>query len=204
MANPEETDAFTEGLNNALEQFQEVDETVDAGSQDAEGKGESETQVLTREKLEEVSGRKFESDEDFLKHYENLKKLVGDQDLAKERKEKASPKADDKLSVLEQELAQMKKDGAKKDFLIENPVAKEYIDIVEAYAEKHNLPLNEAWTSKFQTIAETSQKGRVITNKNRITPVQSQRITELAQGARQGDTKAQESLVMETIFGNKS
>lgn len=184
----------------------EIDESIESifdetGDTDVEGKGEAE-QTLTREAIEKVAGRKFESDEDFLKHYENLKKLVGDQELAKERKAaktEEKPKSDDKLSALEQELAQMKKENVTKDFLLEVPTAKEHLDLVEAYAEKHGISLSEAWTSKFAKFTESSQ-GRTVINKNRITPVQSQQIASLADQARKGDQSAQDALINELVW----
>lgn len=203
MANPEDTDVFTSALSDVLEPFQNTEELAETGSQDAEGKDESVSQAdnLSLSELNTILKREFTSKEEALKSIEGLKNLVGDQELAKERKEKAkNSQSDDKLTTLEQELAELKKANTTKDFLIEAPDAKEYLDVIEAYAEKQGITLNEAWTSKFQPLVETSQKGRVLTNKNRITPVESQEINNLAKVARQGDTKAQEDLVMKTIY----
>lgn len=196
MDKPETTDVVPEEVDTSFDDIFE-----ETGSEDVEGKGDEETKSLSREQIEKIAGRTFESDEDFLKHYENLKNLVGDQELAKERKEKKAeaekPKGD--TPDVAQELAQLKKDIAKKDFLLDNPSAKEYMDVLEAYADKHGMPLQEAWEKRFSAIAETSQR-KVVINKNRINPVQSQQITSLAAEARKGNQAAQDALINELVW----
>lgn len=191
---PEVTDAETE-IDESIENIFE-----DAGDTDVEGKSE-EAKNLSREQLEKVAGRKFESDEDFIKHYENLKNLVGDQELAKERKAKKEEPKVDKLSEMEQKLARLEKESITKDFLLATPTAKEHLDLVEAYAEKHGLSLSEAWESKVSKLAESSQS-RTVINKNRITPVQSQRVVDLAERAKTGDQNATDELI-NTLVWNK-
>jgi len=195
--NPEATDAtelddiFSDEVETKTE---DKPEDLGAGAKDVLGK--SEVANLTLEELNNISGRKFESKEDYIKHYENLKKLVGDQDLAKDRKvKKETP---DKVSELEKEIAEMKKSGTIKDFLLEQPTAKEHLDLVEAYAEKHGLSLSEAWNTKFANLVESSQKN--VINKNRINPIQPQQITNLADRARGGDESAQDALINELVW----
>lgn len=189
---PEVTDAETE-IDESIENIFE-----DAGDTDVEGKGE-EAKNLSREQLEKVAGRKFESDEDFIKHYENLKNLVGDQELAKERKAKKEDTKVDKLSEMEQKLARLEKESITKDFLLATPTAKEHLDLVEAYAEKHGMSLSEAWESKVSKLAESSQN-RTVINKNRITPVQSQRVVDLAERAKTGDQNATDELINTLVW----
>lgn len=189
---PEVTDAETE-IDESIENIFE-----DAGDTDVEGKSE-EAKNLSREQLEKVAGRKFESDEDFIKHYENLKNLVGDQELAKERKAKKEDTKVDKLSEMEQKLARLEKESITKDFLLATPTAKEHLDLVEAYAEKHGLSLSEAWESKVSKLAESSQS-RTVINKNRITPVQSQRVVDLAERAKTGDQNATDELINTLVW----
>jgi hypothetical protein len=189
---PEVTDAETE-IDESIENIFE-----DAGDTDVEGKSE-EAKNLSREQLEKVAGRKFESDEDFIKHYENLKNLVGDQELAKERKAKKEDTKVDKLSEMEQKLARLEKESITKDFLLATPTAKEHLDLVEAYAEKHGLSLSEAWESKVSKLAESSQS-RTVINKNRITPVQSQRVVDLAERAKSGDQNATDELINTLVW----
>lgn len=187
-----------------------ADETTDesienlfeeTGDTDVEGKSE-EADTLSLDEINSTLKREFKTKEEALKSIDGLKRLVGDQELAKDRKEKKeAPKNDDKISALEQELAQMKKDNATKDFLLAVPTAKEHLDLVEAYAEKHGMSLSEAWEAKFAKFTESSQ-GRTVINKNRITPVQSQKISSLAEQARKGDQSAQDALINELVWKN--
>lgn len=172
------------------------DETTEAGNTDVADK--SELNRLSLDELNTRAGRKFETKDDFFKHYDGLKSLVGDQELAKQRKEKKETVVKDDATA--KELAELKKDLAKKDFLIEKPTAKELLDVVEAYAEKNNLTLSEAWEAKFK-FAETSQgvQNTNITSKNRIAPVHSQRISELSKGASTGDEASQHALIKEML-----
>lgn len=191
---PESADVVTEGVDESIENIFE-----ETGESDVEGKG-GVADILSLEEINSTLKREFKTKEEALKSLDGLKRLVGDQELAKERKEKKEePKEDDKLSALEQELAQMKKDSVTKDFLLEVPAAKEHLDLVEAYAEKHGMSLSEAWGTKFAKFTEPSQN-RAVINKNRITPVQSQQIASLADQARRGDPDATASLINELVW----
>lgn len=195
---PVDSDATQEAADESIESIFE-----EAGETDVEGKGETEeTNTLTLDDINGILKRDFKTKEEAMKNLDNLKRLVGNQELARERKEKKEePKSDDKLSVLEQELAQMKKENATKDFLLAVPAAKEHLELIEAYAEKHGLSLTEAWEKKFTKFTESSQ-GKTVINKNRITPVQSQQIATLADRARKGDQSAQDELVAEMVWKN--
>lgn len=156
---------------------EEIDELFEEeGKDDVEDKGE-----LSLEELNKVSGREFKSKEEYLKHYENLNKLVGDQTLAKQRKEQKEKKVE--VNETAQELAQLKKDLAKKDFLLDTPTAKPFIEPLEAYAEKHGISFEEAWNSdSFRLIAESSQRvGKKLTTNNKIAPARSKEIDRLQQ-----------------------
>lgn len=185
-------------------EMESYEETVETGTEDVEGKGENSFDGLSLEDLNKISGRKFESKDEALKHYENLNSLVGDQEIAKLRKEADAKKSEksekiDKLAALEAELAQMKQESTRDKFLVKNPTAAGLVDVIEAYAEKNNLTLDEAFDQKFKDLADSSQR-KVINQTNRQTPVQSQKVTELAEKARQGDPRATESLVGEMIW----
>lgn len=194
--NNKPTDADVSEDSNLEDIFDENEK----GDTDVADKGE--LNKFSLDELNNISGRKFETKEDFFKHYDGLKNLVGDQELAKQRKEKAAEEKNDKKPAEDstaKELAELKKDLAKKDFLLEKPTAKEFIDVVEAYAEKNNITLSEAWESKFK-FAETSQNvQKNIISKNRIAPVHSQRISELAKGARTGNEQSQNELIKEVL-----
>ena len=198
--NPEDADTsdFEEifaddSTDETVVENQEAPKKQEEGTEDVLGKGEVEE--LSLDELNKASGREFKSKEAYLKHYKNLNKLVGDQDLAKKRKETKS----EEIDPTAKELAELKKDLAKKDFLLETPTAKEFLDVVEAYAEMNDMSLSEAWEAKFTGIAESSQSKNII-NKNRTNPVQSQKISELAKLARSGDQDAQDELIEATVW----
>lgn len=173
---PLDTDTSEDNVEEES-QDESIDELFEEeGGDDVEGKGE-----LSLEELNKISGREFKSKEDYLKHYENLKKLVGDQDLAKKRKEAKEVKKEDNVDKTAQELAELKKDIAKKDFLIETPTAKPFIEPLEAYADRQGVSLEEAWNSEsFQLIAESSQRtGKKLTTNNKIAPARSKEIDRL-------------------------
>jgi hypothetical protein len=174
-------------------------EETPAGTEDVENTSDQ----LTLEELSKTLGREFKSKEEALKHAENLKKFSGDQEAIKERKaQKELEKKTVEEKTLKEELEQVKKDLAKKDFLVESPTAKDYLDIIEAYAEKNGITLVEAWNSeKFKPIAEASMRvqKQVITN-NRITPVQAQTVNKLVEEVKTtGSDDAKIKLVKEYL-----
>jgi hypothetical protein len=175
---PLETDTSEDNVEEESTEDESIYELFEEeGGDDVEGKGE-----LSLEELNKISGREFKSKEDYLKHYENLKKLVGDQDLAKKRKEVKQEEAKkEEVDETAKELAQLKKDLAKKDFLIETPTAKPFIEPLEAYADRQGVSLEEAWNSEsFQLIAESSQRtGKKLTTNNKIAPARSKEIDRL-------------------------
>lgn len=200
MEQTQQTDAVDElfeedSAGAADDTNKEVDEK--AGQEDVAGKGDS----LSLEDLNKTFGREFKTKEEALKHAENLKSFAGDQEAIKERKaqkelEAQKKKGQDALTRVET----LEKEIAKKDFLIETPTAKQVIEPLEAYAEKHNISLSEAWSSEaFKPIAEASQKiSKAPVTNNRITPIQSKTIEKLKEEvAKTGSDEAKISLVTE-------
>ena len=185
-ANPESTDSSVEVL---------FEDKAPEGNEDAQGKGEG---TLSLDELNTLAGRKdnpFKTKEEFVKHYGNLKSFVG---------KRTEPKPD---TSTKEELAQLKKEIAKEKevntLLSEAPTAKEHLDIIEAYAEKNGITLIEAWKSdKFKLFAESSQRKKILTTNNRISPLQSKNIQELSEQAKNGSEKAKNELVSEW-FGKK-
>ena len=157
---------------------------------------EEEKAELSLSDLNTLSGREgdnaFTSKDDFEKHYQNLKSLVGDQEAIKARKEQVAPEPGvaEKLADLENRLAE-------KDFLGDNPGAKDNLDLVKAYADANKLSLSEAWEKTSDKFA-TSGDSKLITNQ-RINPVKSADTAKLAEAARTGDTNAQERYVAELL-----
>ncbi len=193
---PVDTDVVTETADESIESIFE-----ETGDTDVEGKGEgADMSTLSLDDINSVLKRDFKTKEEALKSLDGLKRLVGDQELAKERKEKKTETKSD----VDERIARLEKQLEVKDFLLEVPTAKEHLELVEAYAEKQGITVSEAWNSKFAKFAEPSQtkgeQGKTVINKNRITPVQSQRISSLAEQARKGDSQAQDALINELIW----
>lgn len=193
---PVDTDVVTETADESIESIFE-----ETGDTDVEGKSEgADMSTLSLDDINSVLKREFKTKEEALKSLDGLKRLVGDQELAKERKEKKTETKSD----VDERIARLEKQLEVKDFLLEVPTAKEHLELVEAYAEKQGITLSEAWNSKFAKFAESSQtkgeQGKTVINKNRITPVQSQRISSLAEQARKGDSQAQDALINELIW----
>jgi hypothetical protein len=201
MEQTQSTDAVENESNEESEGAS--DESVDeifndkAGQEDVAGKGDS----LTLEDLNKTFGREFKTKEDALKHAENLKSFAGDQEAIKERKaqkelEGEKKKGQDAISRVEK----LEKEIATKDFLIEMPTAKPVLEALEAYAEKQNISLSEAWSSEaFKPIAEASQRiSKAPVTNNRLTPIQSQTIDKLKEEVKKtGSDTAKINLVTE-------
>ena len=138
-----------------------------------------------------------------MKHYKHLNSLVGDQKrIETERKAKDAESKLSELDKLRAEMNALKQDNTKKEFLLANPGAKDKIELVEAYADKHSLPLEEAWTKiadKF-AISTSNEDSYGVRPKQRITPTQSQNIAELTEAARRGNSDAQDALIQETLL----
>lgn len=201
MEQTQQTDAvedyFQEDSDGASEESKEVIDNTKAGQKDVQGTGDS----LSLEDLNKTFGREFKTKEEALKHAENLKSFAGDQEAIKERKaqkelEEQKKKGQDALTRVET----LEKEIAKKDFLIETPTAKPVLEALEAYAEKHNISLSEAWSSEaFKPIAEASQRiSKAPQTNNRISPIQSQTIEKLKEEVKQtGSDTAKIKLVTE-------
>lgn len=167
-----------------VEETEDLEELFDEEGQE-DVVSESDVENLSLEELNNLAGRKdnpFKSKEDFQKHYSNLKSFVGKK---KEKEEEKPQKVAEDLSTKE-ELAQLKKDLAREKFLSNQPTAEDVVDVVEAYAEKNNITLDEAWESKFTKFADAGKKTPV--NTNRIAPAQSKRISQLAEKVRTTDS----------------
>jgi hypothetical protein len=156
-----------------------------------------------------LSGREgdnaFKSKDDFEKHYQNLKSLVGDQEAIKARKDKPESgeeaKAESKDDDVRKELEMLKSNLAEKEFLAENPDAKDKLDIVQAYADKNGLDLAKAW-DKLADKFTASGDSKLITNQ-RINPVKSADRQKLIENARSGNSNYQEQYVAEMLGTDK-
>jgi hypothetical protein len=184
----------------------------EAGTTDVEGEGNGGADTLDLTTFSKLAGREFTSNEDLIKHYKGLNSLVGDQKIAELRKlEEAgksgtqnAPAGDDDLKA---RLETMEKTLVKKDFLLDTPTAREYLDLVEAVSEKKGISLIEAWKeieTKVQTSQGQSNGQTPLIGKNRVTPPDDNaRMNELAALTSKGDQAAASELVMATVFGKR-
>lgn len=186
------------------QQTQAADDLADlfdeSSTTDAESTG---GEPLTLSEINEISGRKFSSKEEALKHYKHLTSLVGDQKrIETEKKAKEAEKALTEKEKLAERIAELERENTIGKFLMAHPTAKESLEVVEAYAEKKGLTLEEAWknvSGKF--VPEAKEDDEVgIKSKQRITPVQSQNIASLKEQALRGSDEAQEALIKEVIW----
>jgi len=164
---------------------------------------EENVQELSLAELNELAGREgnrsFKNKEDFFNHYNNLKSFVG-----KAKKEPKSEKVEkvDEVSALKARIDAMEASAKREGFLSSNPEVKDKLDIIEAYAEKNGISLEDAWKAKQElfTNGETSSVG--IKSVNRVLPVSSGKdLQQLEARARQGDDKAQVELVARMLHG---
>lgn len=182
----------------------------EAGTTDVEGEGNGGADTLDLTTFSKLAGREFTSNEDLIKHYKGLNSLVGDQKIAELRKlEEAgksgtqnAPAGDDDLKA---RLETMEKTLVKKDFLLDTPTAREYLDLVEAVSEKKGISLNEAWKeieTKVQTSQGQSNGQTPLIGKNRVNPPDNAgEIQSLTQRAQAGDEAARMELVQKTVYG---
>ncbi len=175
-----------------------VQTILEGGENENVDASQSKVESLSLDELNVKAGREgeqaFKTKEDFFKHYENLKSFVG---------KKQEPAKSEDVSTKE-ELAQLKQELAKEKFIGNTPTAKQAISVLEAFAKDRNMSLDEAWSSdEFKSIAEAfstkGDNGKTVITNNRINPVQSQRISELATSARTGDSASAEALVKEVL-----
>jgi neutral trehalase len=183
---PLDTDVVEESQDN------ELDDLFEAGDEDVQKDAAG---TLTLEELNELSGRNFTSKDDFFKHYGNLKSFVG-----KKVEPKEAPKADNQVDVLK-EIAELKQTIAEKDFVSDNPGAKEHITLIRDISKARGVSLSEAYESVKDIVESASayKKEREIgvNSKQRINPMQSQKLNKLIQNVKTGDARSEEALVDE-------
>jgi len=191
---PLETDESQEPTTE--EQSDQLEELFDEPGQEEVGK------QFTLDELNEMAGRKenpFKSKEEFLKHYTNLKSFVG----KKQEASKEQPKPDmDKLAALEAEIQLSREER----FVEKNPLAKDHIEKIRAFAQSKGQTLQETYDKDFKELLEAEaaikkETGIGVKSKSRISPLQVQKINKLAEAAKLGDDAAQHELVKEVMKG---
>lgn len=190
-----------------MQQTQTADEFDELfeDSSDTDAGSDGEELALTLSELNSISGRKFSTKEEAIKHYQNLNSLVGDQKrIETEKKAKEAEKAMTEKEQLATRIAELERETKVDKFLLANPGAKESLEVLEAYAEKKGLTLDEAWkniSGKFASATKEDDEDEVgVKSKQRITPVQSQQIADLSKAASSGSSDAQEELVKQLIW----
>lgn len=196
----------TNGDVGNLETLNEV--LAESGQEDVGGEDASAPNL---EEINRITGRNFNSLEDFEKHYNNLNSLVGDQkrvENEKKAKELESLKSQNSPE-LQERLDRLEAIIAEKDFIRENPTAEKALDLVKAVAKAKGVSLEEAWTNEVKDVAESAyaykeEKEIGVRSKNRIIPAQAKKVQELANQIRQtGSDEAKEALVGEWLGLNK-
>lgn len=190
---PEQTDSISEeSLEDVTSQ---VDDLFVEGETDAP---ETAVETLSLEEINALApaGREFKSKEEFAKHWKNLVHFTGKVNSdAKPVAPKAESNQDvyNRLSAMEQRIEQ-------KEFLADNPLAKDHLEVVKAVAKDKGTTLEEAWTTHVKATAEAAaeaKKGRNVgvNSKTRISPQVSERMKATEDAARQGNPQAQDELV---------
>lgn len=169
------------------------EEDDQAGSEDV---ASQEPEGLNLEKLKEITGRDFKDEEDFQKHYKNLNSYVG----KKVQSEKASPKVDPDLVDKLAEIDELKDYVMERDFLDDNPDAKDSLDLVKAYAKDKDISLAEAWEKGGIDKLVEANKAREneleigVKSKNRLNSSEVKKIGNLAKKVEGGQATDQERL----------
>ena len=186
---PEETDE--ESQETQEEESQETESQTqesqeESGSEDVAGRA---AEALTLEELNETVGRKFDSKEEFKKHYKNLNSFVGDQKRVKTEKEKE--KLSEEKDQLAERLERLEGEMKTKDFLADNPDAKDSLDLVKDVANSRNISFQEAWDNHLKDTV-TNAKAREneleigVKSKNRLNTSQAKKYNSLAKKAQEG------------------
>jgi len=192
---PLETDveeAEEETSDNSDDLFEEEAEADQTGSKDV---ASEEPEGLNLEKLKEITGRDFKDEEDFTKHYKNLNSYVG-----KKVKSTKTPKNDPDLVTKLAEIDELKDYVMQKDFLTDNPDAKDSLDLVKAYAKDKDLSLAEAWEKGGISKLVEANKAREdeleigVKSKNRLNSSEVKKIGKLAEKVESGTASDEERL----------
>lgn len=183
---PEETDAFE--VEESTDENQSADESLEDLFEDEAGEADvvsdaPDADAVFKAELEKISGRTFKDAEDARKHYKNLTSFVG------KKAEPEAKKSVDPLSASMDRIQALEARLEEKEFLAENPQAKEHLKIVRAVAKDKGVTLAEAFNDVKDVIDSASayKKEREIgvSSKNRINPQQEKKLQQLANKARE-------------------
>lgn len=213
MDKPLETDPedlFEDESEDAVEDQQVADPSDDNSEEadenvqgDEEGKEESDALTLSREDIEQMTGRKFESKEDFQKHYKNLNSFVGKKTEKKRSTKKSAESQSDANQELLTRLEALEQERQTEKFLNNKPQeAKDNLDLIQAYADAKQISLEDAWEEK-KSLFVAAEDVNDIKSTNRIVPIQKKDLKRLEQQAKNGSVAAQEQLVRQMLHSDE-
>jgi len=192
---PLESDTDDEILDDDFE-LEEDKEQQDETSVGATKDVDATQEFLT--KVSEIAGRKFETIEDYEKHYKNLSSFVGKKvEPAVSARKPAPRKSEDMSRETTEKLDKI-------EFLMESPEAKAHFEeYIKPLAEGSGVSLAQAWEKVKPLVLsrEEQEKEREIgvSSRNRVKPVDNSKIKGLIDQARSGNAAAQEAMVTEML-----
>jgi len=149
------------------------------------------------EYFQKLTGRKdIKTKEDFEKHYQNLKKLVGDQAIAELRKkaeaydklqQEIEKEADEFLAseegqefakeleadVEKSEVADLKERLEAIEFLKKHPEAEPYLDVIRSFASYSGTSLEEAYEQRLKDLIDSKLEAEKLKKEERNIGVES-------------------------------
>ena len=128
---------------------------------------ESKTEESVKDVLGKQLGKSFDTDEDALAAVDGLKKLVGDQKVAEDRKkakELETLKKDPQYAALRAELETVK-------LAQKHPEAGDYLDEIKAIADAKGISYNDAY--------ENSKIGKLVAEQGKIEQVKKDKIASI-------------------------
>lgn len=171
---------------------------LEADSSEQEEGQEDVAGNLSLEELNKIAGREFDSREDFLKHYDNLKSLVGDQKRVQaEKKAQEVEKVTEENLTLAERLSSLEASIEEGRFIDTNPDAKDSLDDLRALAKGKGVSLQEAWESGFKDLVE-AKKAREseteigVNSKNRLNSTEAKKVASLAEKVQSGQASEAE------------
>lgn len=172
---------------------EEISDLFEEGEADAVEPAEK--PALTLEQIEQVTGRKFDSVEDFEKHYKNLSSFVGKKQATQEEPKTVQEPQDNDAKIQAAVKAALEEQS-----LASNPESKDFLDLAKAVARDKGISLTEAWNKHVKPLATDAseyRKGRDVgvNSRTRINPAISKRNEAMMQAAAQGDPQAADALV---------
>lgn len=222
---PSETDGLERELDSNLgDENVSSDDTIDTG----EFSGE-ESQEDTLAKLNEITGKQFNSIEDFQKHYHNLVSFSGTEEAQTLRKkaklydeiqkeagsvvneldkdQKAEVLGGVKSDEVRSEIEELKHNFEKSEFLRGYPDAKEHLALVEAVADHKGISLKEAWETEVKDLAiaksaKEKEHSDITESKPRVAPLKAKKLSQIVKEINDTDSEEAKQKLVEEMLGD--